>query len=107
MDEATERKLLGLLGLGVRGRLAKVGVDQVREAVKRGQVRVAVVATDASHNSRDKVEPLLKAKGVPVVHIASAEVLGGAAGRQATAVIGIVDAQLAKGIHALLDAGTR
>ena len=100
MDAAQERKVLNLLGLGVRGRLAVVGVDRVRDAVKSGAVRVAVVAGDASANSREKVTRLLTARGVPTLQVASAAVLGQAAGKETTAVIGVVDVQLAKGILA-------
>lgn len=100
MDAAQERKVLNLLGLGVRGRLAVVGVDRVREAVKKGTVRVAVVADDASVHSREKVTRLLTARGVSVLRIDSASVLGRAAGKETTAVIGVVDAQLAKGVLA-------
>ena len=103
MDPVVERRLLGLLGLGIRGRLAVLGVERVREAARRGTVRVAVVAADASHHSREKVERLLAAKRVPTIMIASAAALGEAAGRETTAVIGVVDAQLAKGIRALVE----
>jgi ribosomal protein L7Ae-like RNA K-turn-binding protein len=101
VDGAAERRLLGMLGLGLRGRLAVAGVDRVREAAHRGRLRVAVVAADASPHSRGKVRALLAAKGVPVMEVASAAALGAVAGRDATAVIGVVDAQLAKGILAL------
>jgi ribosomal protein L7Ae-like RNA K-turn-binding protein len=103
MDEQVERKLLGLLGLGLRGRLAVVGVDKVREAAHGGSLRFAVIARDASRHSLDKVERLLAAKGVTVVMVDSAATLGAVAGREATAVIGVVDAQLAKGIRALFE----
>jgi ribosomal protein L7Ae-like RNA K-turn-binding protein len=101
VDDATRRRLLGLLGLGVRGRNVLVGVDRVREAVKSGTIRVAVVAQDASHNSREKIEGLLKAKEVPTFWVPSAAELGEVAGRESTTVIGVVEAQLAKGILAL------
>lgn len=105
MDELVKRKLLGLLGLGIRGGLAIVGVDRVREAAHGGTLRFAVIAEDASHHSREKVERLLVAKGIKTVMIDSASMLGAAAGRESTAVIGVVDAQLAKGIRALLEPG--
>ena len=103
MEAADERRLLGLLGLGLRGRLAVVGVDRVREAARRGTLRVAVLAKDASHHSREKVERLLAAKAVPIITVASAAALGEVAGRETTAVIGVVDVQLGKGIRALAD----
>ncbi len=94
-----------MLGLGIRGRLAIVGVDRVREAAHAGTLKVAVVARDASRHSREKVERLLAAKAVPTLWVAAAATLGEVAGRESTAVIGVVDAQLAKGIRALSDPG--
>lgn len=104
MDAVTQRKLLGLLGLGVRGRLAVVGVERVREAVFKGKLALVVVAPDASRNSLDKVVPLLRARHVRYVEGPSASALGAAVGRDSTAAIGVVDKQLARGIRALVDA---
>ena len=101
MDAIVSRKLLGLIGLGVRGRGALVGVQQVREAAKRGKLHLAIAAPDASSNSLDKVLPLLRARGIMVIEGPSASELGSAAGRDTTTVIGIVDRGLAKGIRAL------
>ena len=97
------KKVLGLAGLGVRGRLAVIGVERVREAAAKGTLKLAIVARDASKNSLDKVVPLLEAKRVRIVDGISAASLGAAVGRDATAVIGIVDAQLAKGIRGIVD----
>jgi ribosomal protein L7Ae-like RNA K-turn-binding protein len=101
VTDASERKLLALLGLGLRGRLAVVGVQQVREAALRGKLVLAVVATDASRNSLDKVIPLLSAKRITMLEVPSAATLGAAVGRETTAAVGVVDRQLAKGIRAL------
>jgi ribosomal protein L7Ae-like RNA K-turn-binding protein len=101
MEPAQARKLLGLIGLGVRGRGAIVGVQQVREAARRGKLQLAIAAPDASINSLNKVLPLLRARGILVLAGPSAIELGSAAGRESTAVIGIVDRGLAKGIRAL------
>jgi ribosomal protein L7Ae-like RNA K-turn-binding protein len=101
MDAAQQRKLLGLIGLGVRGRGAIIGVQQVREAARRGKLHLAIAAKDASGNSLNKVLPLLKARGVTVYLGPDAAELGAAAGRETTAVIGIVSNGLAKGIRAL------
>jgi ribosomal protein L7Ae-like RNA K-turn-binding protein len=101
MDPVHQRKLLGLIGLGVRGRGAIVGVQQVREAARRGKLYLAIAAPDASNNSLDKVLPLLRARGITVISGPGAAELGSAAGRETTAVVGIVDKGLAKGIRAL------
>jgi ribosomal protein L7Ae-like RNA K-turn-binding protein len=102
MNAVLRRRLLGLAGLGVRARNAVVGVEQVRAAAQGGSLQVALVAADASRHSRDKVVPLLAAKGIMMVDGFTASELGGVAGREATAVIGIVDAALAKGIRGAL-----
>ncbi len=107
MDAASERKVLGLIGLGVRARNAVVGVEQVRVAARRGRLMLAVVAPDASENSRRKIIPLLAARGVRMIEGPSAGALGSAVGRQATTAIGITDAALARGLRAAALDGTR
>lgn len=99
-------RLLRLVGLGVRGRGAIVGVEQVREGAKKNKVAFAIVAMDASRHSLDKVIPLLNARRVRFVEVPSAAELGGAVGRETTAVVGIVDRQLAKGIRELVESGS-
>lgn len=103
MDRA---KLLRLVGLGVRGRGAVIGVEQVREGAKKDKVAFAIVAMDASRHSLDKIVPLLNARRVRFVEVPSAAELGGAVGRETTAVVGIVDRQLAKGIRELVESGS-
>ena len=103
MDSETRRKALGLLGLGVRGRLVVVGVEQARAAVQRGIGAFALVAADASRHSLNKIVPMLKAKGVRVSEAFSAAELGGAVGRETTAVVVITDRQLADGVRRLVE----
>ena len=98
IDAAQLPRMLRLLGLGVRSRGAIVGVNQVREAAKQDKVFLAVIAADASTNSLDKIVPLLKARRVSFIEVPSALELGAAVGRDQTAVVGIVDRQLAAGI---------
>ncbi len=99
------RRVLRLVGLGVRSRNAVVGVEQVREAAKKGKLVLAVVAHDASVHSIAKVVPLLEARHVRILRSPSAIDLGHAVGREQTAAVGIVDRQLAKGIRALMESG--
>jgi ribosomal protein L7Ae-like RNA K-turn-binding protein len=94
--------VLRLLGLGIRGGGAVVGVERVREGVKKNKVAFAVVASDASMNSLNKVVPLLNARRVRFIEVPSAAELGKAVGRDQTAVVGIVDRQLAAGVRDLV-----
>src|SRR5688572_25251649 len=99
MNDVTRRRVLRLLGLGVRSRGAVIGVEQVRESAKQNKVVLAVVATDASKNSLDKIVPLLNARRVRFIEVPSAAELGHAVGREQTVVVGIVDRQLAAGVR--------
>ena len=78
MDSATSAKLLRLLGVGMNGRLVVVGVQLVRDAAQRGKLQLAVIAPDASHNSLDKVVPMLRAKNIRMIEGPSAAELGAA-----------------------------
>ncbi len=103
MDKAAAERVLRLVGLGVRSRGALVGVERVRDAAQKGKLKVVIVAADASKHSIAKVVPLLEARNVRIVEVASAAALGRAVGREQTTAVGIVDGQLAKGIRALVD----
>ena len=92
-----------LLGLGVRSRGVIVGVKQVREAARSNKVQLAIVATDASENSGEKIAPLLNARRVRFIEVPSAVELGAAVGREQTTVVGIVDRQLAAGVRQIVE----
>lgn len=104
ISDAARAKVLGLVGLGIRGRNAVVGVQQVREAARRGKLKLALVASDASQNSLDKVVSLLAAREVRVIHAFTSSELGEIAGRVSVAVIGVSDAGLARGITGAIPA---
>lgn len=99
LDDAVRRKVLGLLGLGMRGRNVVVGAERVRLDAMKGAVHLAIVATDVSRHSLDKVVPVLRARRVEVIEWHSAAELGAAVGRDTTAAVGIVDQGLARGIR--------
>lgn len=105
MERAVADRLLRLIGLGARARNVVVGVEQVRQAAKRGSLHIAVVAPDASANSRDKIVPLLRARRIKFVEGPTAAELGAAVGREQTAAVGVTDRQLARGISDLAEAG--
>jgi ribosomal protein L7Ae-like RNA K-turn-binding protein len=102
VDAIVRRKILGLVGLGIRGRLAVVGVQQVRDAARRGKLKLALVADDASRNSKDKVVPLLAARQVTMIEGFMSADLASITGRESVAAVGVTDAGLAKGIRSAL-----
>jgi ribosomal protein L7Ae-like RNA K-turn-binding protein len=102
MDDGIQRKLLGLVGLGVRAGNAVVGVERVRDAARRNKLRIAIVAPDASRHSLDKVVPLLRARRVAIIEGPTAAALGAAVGKETAAAVGITDSDLAAGVRRLV-----
>jgi ribosomal protein L7Ae-like RNA K-turn-binding protein len=90
--------LLGLLGLGLRGRLVVVGVSGVRAELRGGGIRCVVLASDASPRAVDKVVRLAEGCGIPVVPGPAAAEIGGRLGRPPVMVVGVRDRGLADGI---------
>src|ERR1051325_7240083 len=89
-------RILRLLGLGIRGRGAVVGIGRVRDAARSGTLALAVVASDASPHSLDKLLPLLRARRINFFEVPSAAALGAVAGRDQTAAIGVVDREIGR-----------
>ena len=92
-----------LLGLGLRAGRVVVGVAGVRGQLRRDALRCVVLAADASPRTRDEVERLARARGVPVVRGPDALQLGAGLGRRPVQAVGVRDAGLARGLTALED----
>lgn len=93
-------RLHGLLGLGLRGGRVIVGVDGVRAALQRGELRCVVLAADASPRAMDKLRRLAIARGVPLVTAGPAAALGARLGRPPVMAAGVRDPKLAAGLLA-------
>ncbi len=91
-----------LLGLAARAGTIVPGTAQVRQAVRAGRIRFAVVAADASANSREKLLPLLTARRVRFVVAFDREALGRAVGRAPLSAVGLTDERLAERVAELL-----
>src|SRR5258708_36304642 len=100
-DSVPVDRILRLLGLGIRGRGAVIGVERVKESARTGKLAFAVVASDASQNSLDKLLPLLRARRVNFIEVPSAAALGAGVGRRRGVAIGVRDRALSRGIRAL------
>jgi len=105
-DPVPVDRILRLLGLGIRGRGAVIGVERVKESARTGKLAFAVVASDASQNSLDKLLPLLRARHINFIEVPSAAALGAVAGRDQAVAIGVLDRDLARGIRALTRLGS-
>lgn len=103
MRPRTPDSALQLLGLAARAGAIVSGTQFVREQVRSGKVRLALVATDLTETGRDKLLPLLETRNVPFVLRYDRVELGRAVGRSPLAAVGVVDAGFAARLNALLD----
>lgn len=90
--------LLGLIGLGYRGRRIVVGVDGVRRELQGGECWCVVVAEDASPRAVDKVVRLAAARNVPLLAGPSAAAIGAQLGKPPVMAVGVRDRALAGGM---------
>jgi ribosomal protein L7Ae-like RNA K-turn-binding protein len=88
--------LLGLLGLGYRGRRVVIGVDAVRRELQSG--KCWCVAEDASPRALEKVVRLATAKGVPLLPGPRAAAIGAQLGKPPVMAVGVRDRALAGGM---------
>jgi len=90
--------LLGLIGLGYKGRRIVVGVEGVRKELQAGKCWCVVVADDASPRAVEKVVRLAAAKGVPLLPGPSAAAIGAQLGKPPVMAVGVRDRALAGGM---------
>jgi ribosomal protein L7Ae-like RNA K-turn-binding protein len=102
--ELPRRRVLDLLGLSARAGTLITGTDSVRQAVREARVHRVFLAEDAAPGQRQKVEPLLQARGVPSHILFSRVELGSAVGRSPVSAVGITDTNLARRLGELISA---
>ena len=95
-------RALGLLGMAARAGVVISGTDRVREAARGEGLRLVLLAGDASANSREKLVPLLTARGISHVIRYDRNQLGAAIGRGPLSAVGVMDRKLADRLQVLL-----
>lgn len=99
----TAERVLRLLGLAARGGGIITGTERVRDAVRREQVPLVLVAADAAENAREKLLPLLLARKITHRVVFTRTELGAAVGRSPLSAIGVLESSLARRVRELLD----
>lgn len=92
-----------MLGLAARAGAVIPGTERVREAARSGTLHLALVASDLSDNSRDKLLPLLDARQITYAIVLDRNALGGAVGRAPLSALGITERKLASRVRELLE----
>ena len=100
MGTSRRAEALALLGLARRAGALVKGTDATRKALRRGEVRLVLLATDGSLVQREKILPLARGKDVPVVILGTRIELGSALGSGPLTAVAVTQAGFAKELEA-------
>ncbi|MEZ4414212.1 MAG: L7Ae/L30e/S12e/Gadd45 family ribosomal protein [Gemmatimonadota bacterium] len=89
-----------MLGLARRSGHVAPGTARAREAIRRGEARLVLVAADASPAQVDKVRKPAERHGIPLFVWGDRESLGRAVGAGPLSAVAVTRADLAKAVLA-------
>ena len=92
-------KVLSLLGIAARANHIASGEFQTEHAVKSGEAYLAIVAGDASENTKKRVRSMCEYYQVPLEVYATREDLGHCIGKEFRASLAVTDKGLAQSVQ--------
>lgn len=101
-----EEDVLRLLGLARRAGAVVPGTEAVRQAVRRGQARLVVMAGDASGVQLNKIRSALRHRPIPWAILGDRAALGGVVGHDPVSALAVTTASFAAEIQRKVDAVT-
>lgn len=96
-------KTLSLVSLATKAGKTVSGEFMTEKAVKEGSACLAIVAGDASDNTKKKFQNMCDFYKVPVYFYGDKDTLGHAMGKEFRASLAVTDAGFAKGIMEHMD----
>ncbi|QNQ80333.1 L7Ae/L30e/S12e/Gadd45 family ribosomal protein [Lactobacillus sp. PV034] len=98
-----QNKILNLLGLAQRAGKLIVGYDAIKPALLHHQVKVLILATDLSNNTKDKISSIAKhSKNILIIEQFSSEEIKQALGKERK-LLAITDAGFSQAIKKISD----
>ncbi len=88
-------EVLAFLGMARRAGNVVVGTDAVRQALRKGDVKLLILASDGSETQKKKLVPLAEARGVRWETLASSQELGAAVGAGSLTAVGVIGNEFA------------
>ncbi|MBI1363497.1 MAG: DUF448 domain-containing protein [Proteobacteria bacterium] len=86
------KRWLGSLGLARKSGALSLGTDKVCDGLQADDIVLVLLARDTAAHTRERVERVAKAAGVPVYALAGRDDMSAALGQQNCAVVGVHDA---------------
>lgn len=99
----SENKVLGWLGLARKAGKLVAGDALCEDALARRRAKLVVIAKDAGINTRERFEGLCGKAGIDLLPFGTKEELGHRLGRDAYAVIAVLDRSFAEQIRRCMD----
>ncbi len=101
----SNNQLLGLIGLAMKAGKVCFGADSVEEEIKKGKVKLIIIATDASERTKNKFIQLGEKYKISVITYELIENLSKSIGKSNKAILGIKDINFVKSIKQKYDGG--
>ena len=89
-------RVMQLLGLARRAGALAPGTEAVRHAIRGGQSRLVLFATDASQVQLDKIGRTLHGREIPTARLGNRNALGAAVGLAPLSAVAVTSAPLAE-----------
>ena len=103
MNKVTEAKIYSLLGIAMRAGKVVSGDDTTLTELKKGYVKIVIIADDASNNTKKLFKDKSSFRSVPYIHFSTKLQLGLAIGKAPRAVLGIKVSGFANKLKALME----
>lgn len=100
-----EEKVYGLLGLTAKSGNIVFGTDACIEKIEKKQVKLIVVASDASEKTKKNMKFICEKNSVPIKVFGTIERISKAIGKNNKAIIGIKNESLANEISKIINGG--
>ncbi|KPI53489.1 50S ribosomal protein L7ae [Clostridioides difficile] len=98
-----KEKILSFLGLATRAGKIVSGDDSTLLDLKKGKVKLVLIAEDASNNTKKLFKDKSTFRNIPYLFFSTKEEIGVAIGKSPRAVIGIKDENFSKKIIELIE----
>lgn len=95
-------KILGMLGISAKAGKIISGTDAVIEKMKKRQVKLVLVAEDASDKTKKEMRFKCSQNNVPIIIWGNIDINSKAIGKNNKAIIGILDKGLADSIEKMI-----
>lgn len=98
-------KILGFIGLSAKAGKVSFGADSVEMEIKKGKIKLVIIAKDSSERTKNKFSKICKEKDIKLICHETIENISKSIGKSNKAIIGIKDINIANQIIKIYNGG--